>query len=154
MFTDTFSRVSLQFWFLLVLILPATGCGSGATVLPHTDAEKNLSWVVVAYQEAYSKLNRPPKNVEELTNSLKDFGDPEKLLVSPNDGEPFVIVWGVNPGQGGPTPYKGMWQIIAYDKKGKGGMRVVCDIRGHSITIPEEDLSQLTFVRGHKPAAN
>jgi hypothetical protein len=46
----------------------------------------------------------------------------------------------------------GMWQILAYEQKGKGGQRVIVDIRAVPRTIPEGDFSQLTFVRGHRPS--
>ena len=76
------------------------------------------------------------------------------MLISPNDGEPYVIVWGVDTARGGPTDYQGMWGIIAYERKGAGGKRAVVDVRGRPLTIPEPDFTKLTFVGGHKPSGN
>src|SRR5262249_53862870 len=139
---------------LTVLLAGLAGCGSGTKVVPLSDSEKKLSSIALAYNEAHTKLGHGPKNAEELKPFLKEFGDPDDLLVSPNDGQPYVIVWGADPSRGGPTAYKGMWQIIAYERKGAGGKRAVTDIRGRPLTIPEEDFAQLTFVQGHKPSGD
>lgn len=137
-----------------LLIAVAAGCGEKVHVVPQTSCEKSLSTIVLAYMEAQGRLNHPPKSTDELRPFLKELGDPETLLISPNDGEPFVIVWGVDTGRGGPTPYPGLWSVLAYEKKGKGSSRVVTDTRGRSMTIPQEDFSKLTFAKGHKPAAD
>jgi hypothetical protein len=131
-----------------------SGCGPQVNVVPLTPAEDALKYIAMAYLDAHSELNRPPKNAEDLRPFLKRFGDPEQLLVSPNDGQPFVIVWGADPNRGGPTEYMNMFPILAYEKQGAGGKRAVTDIRGRPMTVPAEDLSKLTFVRGHKPSAD
>jgi hypothetical protein len=138
----------------LVLLSPV-GCGSAEPkVIPLTKSEDNLKFVALAYKDAFTRLGRPPKNEVELKPFLKDFGDPDELLVSPNDGQPYVVVWGVDPNQGGPTQYQGMWPIIAYEQKGTGGKRAVTDIRGRPLTVPDEDFPELTFVGRHKPSTN
>ena len=127
-------------WLLLgpsALLAGLAGCGSGVNVVPLSHAEKDLSYIAIAYREAHSRLGRPPKDAEDLKPFLKDFGDPEKLLVSPNDNQPYVVVWGADPSRGGPTPYQGMWAILAYERKGTGGKRAVTDIRGRPLTVPE-----------------
>jgi hypothetical protein len=142
--------------FLLgLLLLPAvqTGCGPKAHVVPFSPAEHNLKHIAMAYNDANSQLNRPPKNAEELKRFLKEFGNPDELLVSPNDGQPFVIIWGVNPG-GGPTEYKQMFPILAYERQGKSGHRAVTDVRGRPMNVPVEDFPKLTFAGGHKPSLN
>jgi len=133
-----------------------SGCGgqSGPHVVPLSPSEQNLSHIAMAYIDAHEKLGRPPKSAEDLKPHLKEFGNPDELLVSPDDGEPYVVIWGVDPSRGGPTDYQGMWQIIAYEKKGTGGKRAVTDIRGRPLTVPEEDFPRLKFVGRHKPALN
>jgi hypothetical protein len=138
---------------LTVLLAGLTGCKSKVDVVSLSQSEQNLTHIALAYKDAHTKLDRPPKNVEELKPLLKDFGNPEELLVSPNDGQPYVIVWGADPTRGGPTEYKGMFPILAYEQKGSGGRRAVTDIRGRPMTVPEEDFAKLTFVRGHKPSS-
>jgi hypothetical protein len=139
-----------------LLIVPATllaaiaGCGEEVHVVPLTAAEQELTYVALAYTDAHERLGRGPKDADELKPYLKPFGDPEDLLVSPNDGEPYVVVWKANP-VGGPGEYMGMFPILAYEQKGTGGKRAVTDVRGRPLTVPEEDMEKLKFLRGHKP---
>jgi hypothetical protein len=154
---STRTVVSAPRWLCRLLALALAGqagCGSGPNVIPLTKAEKSLTFVALAYGEAHSRLGRGPKNAEELKPFLKEFGEPDELLVSPNDGQPYVVVWGANPTRGGPTEYKQMFPILAYENKGTRGRRALTDIRGRPMTIPQEDFPKLTFVGGHKPAAN
>jgi hypothetical protein len=130
------------------------GCGPEVDVVPLSGAEQELMYVALAYSDAHSRLGHPPKNAEELKPFLQTFGDPDNLLVSPNDQEPYTIVWGADPTRGGPGEYMGMFPILAYETKGTGGQRAVTDIRGRPLTVPEEDLSKLTYLRGQKPRAN
>jgi hypothetical protein len=149
------SRVTAVILPLLALGLGGcSGCGQEVKVLPLTAAEKKLSAIAVAYQDTMSQLDRPPKSADDLKPFLKRFGDPEDLLVSPNDSQPYVIVWGVDPTKGGPGEYQGMFPIIAYERQGAGGKLAVVDIRGRPLTIPAEDLTKLRFVGRHRPGAN
>ncbi len=135
---------------LMVLAASLSGCGSSTHVVPLTPAEKALTNVALAYMDAHAELGHGPKNADDLKPFLKRFGNPAELLVSPNDGEPFVVIWGVNP-TGGPTEYKGMFPILAYERKGSGGKRAVTDVRGRPMTIPAEDFNKLKFVGRHRP---
>jgi hypothetical protein len=135
----------------LCLLLLGGGCSKSVEVVPLTAAEKALTTVAMAYMDAHQGLGRGPKDADELKPYLKTFGDPEQLLISPNDGEAFVIVWGADPGRGGPDEI-GMFPILAYERKGRGGRCAVTDIRGRPLTVAASDLAKLTFVRGHKPA--
>ncbi len=138
---------------LTPLLAALAGCSSGVHVVPLTPAEQELANLVAACMDAEEKLSRPPKSAEELKPFLQRFGDPKDLLTltSPNDGEPYTVVWGAAL-VGGPTDYEGMFPIIAYERKGKGGKRAVVDVRGRPLTVPQGDFSRLTFVRGHKPS--
>lgn len=137
-----------------LVLIGLAGCGPSVHQVPMNDAEQRLANIVSAYQDAHGKLGHGPKDADELKPFLKSYGDPEQLLVSPNDGQPFVVIWNADPTRGGPTMYMGMWQILAYEQNGKGGQRAIVDVRTVPRTIPEADFSQLTFVRGHKPAAS
>ncbi len=151
------SRTTVGRWPLrcaLGLLLTAcAGCRPATDVVALTQAEQELTYIAVAYSEAHSQLGHGPKDAEELKPFLKDFGDPDDLLISPNDEQPYVIVWGANPG-GGPTAYQQMFPILAYEQKGARGKRAITDVRGRPLTIPEEDLPKLTFVGRHRPSTN
>src|SRR5262245_36286635 len=85
--------------FLLVAAL-AAGCSRGPA--HSTSVEQNLRHIGMAYDQAFKKGGRPPRSTEELKPALQKFGDPEAILVSPNDGQPFTICWGVPIFQPGP----------------------------------------------------
>jgi hypothetical protein len=142
----------------LALYFPAVlaglaGCGpQDPHVVPLTAAENRLKFVAMAYTDAHSSLGHPPENPDELRPFLKAFGDPDELLTSPNDGKPFVVIWGKNP-TGGPTDYKGLFPILAYEQQGSAGQRAVTDIRGRPMTVPEVDLPKLKYIGGHKPSS-
>ena len=139
-------------WLLACLV----GC-SGGPQNPHvvklTKSEENLKFIAMAFTDASEQEGKPPKNLEALTPFLKGFGNPEELLVSPDDQLPYVIIWGARP-TGGPTAYKGMFPILAYEAQGAGGRRAITDIRARPMTVPNEDFSKLTFIGRHKPADN
>jgi hypothetical protein len=138
----------------LVVLAGLGGCSSSTHVVPLSDSEKQLTSVAMAYQDAHGKLGRGPKDAEELKPFLKEFGDPDQLLISPADKEPYVVIWGADPSRGSPTDYQGMWQILAYEAKGQGGKRAVTDVRGRPMTVPESDFSKLKFVGRHVPSLN
>jgi hypothetical protein len=138
---------------LALLVLGLNGCGSGPDVVPFSDAEEELTSIAMAYGDAHSKLGRGPKNAEELKPFLKTFGDPDDLLFSPNDSQPYVVVWGLDPSRGGPTSYNQMFPILAYEAVGSGGKRAVTDIRGRPMMVPNGDFSKLTFAGRHQPAS-
>jgi hypothetical protein len=123
---------------VLGLALLLAGCKAKVHVVPFSPAEHNLKHIAMAYGDAHGQLGRGPKSAEELKKFLAVFGNPDELLVSPNDGQPFVIIWGVNPA-GGPTEYKQMFPILAYERQGKGGYRAVTDVRGRPMNVPVED---------------
>src|SRR5688500_13526744 len=81
----------------VLLLLPLLGCSSAVDEVPLSGAEKSLTYIALAYGDAHSELGRGPKDADELRPFLKVFGDPDALLISPNDGQPYVIVWGEDP---------------------------------------------------------
>jgi hypothetical protein len=143
-----------------VLLLPAVawcaglaGCSASQDphVVPLSESENRLKYVAMAYTDAHGRLGHGPQNADELRPYLKTFGDPDELLVSPADGKPFVVIWGKDP-TGGPTDYKGLFPVLAYEQQGANGQRAVTDIRGRPMTVPEADLPRLKYIGGHKPS--
>lgn len=144
------SRRRCYLGFALLL----AGCSSGTYVVPLSSAEKNLGNIAMAYADFHEKYGRGPKDAEELKPFLSSFGKPEELLVSPNDGQPFVIVWNADPTRGRPLMPHNLWPILAYEKQGKGGKRAVADLRGATKLLGADDFAQLTFAGKHKPSNN
>jgi hypothetical protein len=110
--------------------------------------QQNLSRIATAYLDAEARLGRPPKDVEELKPFLKDLGNPDDMLSSPNDGLPYAIVWGTNVKES----RSGGFPILAYEQKGKDGQRLVVDSRMMPWAVSEEGFARLRLPPGHRPA--
>lgn len=96
----------------LVLVLAIAGC---AKVDPraYPDAN-NLRLIYKAYSEFSEEKGSPPKNLDELNTYFARHGDPQTILRSPADGQPYVILWGrrvFNPEKSGENSV-----LIAYEK--------------------------------------
>jgi hypothetical protein len=127
-------------------VLGLAGCGSKPQVVAEVSpSNQNLRAISTAYLQATDTLGRPPNNLEELKPFLKGQGGPEAILTSPDDGEPYTILWGVDyrtvPMYGSTAP------VLAYEKQGKGGKRFV--LRMRDVTqLTNEDFQKATFPPG------
>ena len=141
---------SIRIWCVLFVCLSPVGCGKkGPSTEPLTPTEENLETIGEAYTRATIRLNRPPENLNDLLPSLREGrGKPDELLRSPNDGENFEIVWGVElrmlKAKGNDIP------VIAYEKKGKGGKRHVLRGRSGLLVLTETELRSAKFPEGYK----
>src|SRR5262249_2697464 len=105
---------------LLLVATLAAGCSRGPA--NPSCVEQNLRYIGMAYDQASKKGGRLPRSTEELKPALQRFGDPEVILVSPNDRQPFIIRWGVSIFRPGP---KGVFPILAYEAAGVDGKKYV-----------------------------
>jgi hypothetical protein len=115
-----------------------TGCSSPSERDgPLTTEQQAIMNVGLAYREASRALRRGPVSAKELQPYLKKYGDPEKLLISPNDGQPYHIVWGLIPSQ--PTKNAQTNRFLAYEQTGKDGKRYAldCMLKVHHLTDKE-----------------
>ena len=81
-----------------------------ASHVPHDFRRQHWGW-------AYQVL----PYLEEIKPHLATLGDPEVLLVSPRDGQPYVIVWNIDV-ENAPTDPP---TIYAFEKVGAEGKRYV-----------------------------
>ncbi|HEY7155179.1 MAG TPA: hypothetical protein VH575_14550 [Gemmataceae bacterium] len=68
------------------------------------------------------KIGHPPRSEDELKRCFKEIGetgDPDQVLRSPRDGEPYVILYGP------PLDADARDVILAYEKNGAEGKRYV-----------------------------
>jgi hypothetical protein len=100
------------------------GCGPPAPNPLHVSAYHNLSTINGAYLKAIKKLGHPPKKREDLVPFLEEFGDPDEILKSPSDGQPYVIVWGLDVMR---LQERGVPTVVAFEKNGKDGKRYYCN---------------------------
>jgi hypothetical protein len=138
---------------LLVVAAAAGGCSrNDPVVTPLPKAEQDLCSIAQAYREAFERTNKAPESFDELRRFLASFGNPDDMRVSPNDGQPYVVVWGADPTRGGAGPVKGMWSVIAHEQTGRGGRRAVADVRGLAATVTDEEFARLRFLTPKKKA--
>jgi hypothetical protein len=113
----------------VALVLAGVGCGGGGrpvtSKLP--ESYENLRAIADSYLKATKTLGHPPQNLDEFLPFLKKIGPPEKLLRSPEDGEDYKIVWGIDLNRAGTRN-----TLLAYEQKGKSGQRYV--LLGHHVT--------------------
>src|SRR4051812_12682526 len=95
------------------LVFAATACQS-PTVQAVPESSRNLRSIGLAYKKAIQEKGAPPSSAQDLMEYLKEYGEPEPMLRSPEDSEPYVILWGANP-----NVYPAV--ILAYEKQGKNG---------------------------------
>ena len=82
-------------FLVLILATAAVGCGQRDVVNNGPAGVRNLRSVAKAYSVTATRV-RPPTCVEDIMPVLKEIGDPGELLRSPRDGQPYVIVWGID----------------------------------------------------------
>jgi hypothetical protein len=124
---------------LALAALTLGGCSGGSGGAPSKDTE-NLTSIRKAYLAATNRLGRPPKNLDELKPSLNAEGNADELLVSPNDGLPYVIVFGADPRK----------HVIAYEQKGVDGVRLVVDQTRFPLRYEKDQFDMLSFPPGYK----
>jgi hypothetical protein len=123
----------------VVLTGVSGGCSKSGEGGPFKDTE-NLAAIRKAYLAATKRLGHHPRNLEELKPSLASEGNPDELLVSPNDNLPYVIVFGADPRK----------HVIAYEQKGVNGQRMAVDQNVLPRRLSPEEFETLSFPPGHK----
>jgi hypothetical protein len=122
-----------------------SGCSSNKPPHEPSKEEDAIQLVGRAYRDASLALKRGPTNLQELKPYLKKYADPDKSLVSPNDGQPYQIVWGLMPSR----PARSLMEqsVLAYEQTGKDGKRYVldCMLKVHHLSEKE-----FTAMRGAK----
>ena len=133
--------------FLLLGCLVAGGCAAHPSTEPYSPTRVNLERLGNAYIHATSRLRHPPANLDDLMPDLEDQGAPEEILRSPNDGEKFEIVWGVElrglKARGSDVP------VVAYEKLGTDGKRHVLRGRATVLLLSESELKASVFPPGY-----
>jgi hypothetical protein len=133
----------------VLLFFTVVGCSSKHADQHLSETEDHLYAFGKAYIQASVQLNRGPKSISEIKSFLPADA-PSDLLRSPNDGEEFVILWGVDfnklpPVDGDP------YYIGAYEKTGKNGKRYVLRFPIGVVSMTDDELKTARFPSGHKP---
>lgn len=152
----------MKSWLSLVILLSAMcllatgGCGqrevTDAGSVDKTRAK--LQAISGAYMAATLKANSAPTKPEELLPFLGEESATEEQrrekLRSDNDGEEFVIAWGIDFRKQQETDLTRQ-TIFAYEKKGKEGKRYVLKLPTDIFVIPDEVFQKSQFPKGYEP---
>ena len=137
-------------WFCLLIcsaMLMIAGCNSDPIVVNEEvpEAQVRLLDINYAYMGFLEKHRRPPRNEKDLRRTLESV-NPDETFLSPRDGEPFVICYGVN--IFGPLEWAESTPVIAYEKQGDG-TRWVLSAPGAIYELDEEEFQKASFPPGH-----
>ena len=130
------------------------GCG-GETVSLDDQTSRYLSELGQAYMTFMIAEKRHPKSLEEIRQTLQTLhraeyaSDPELVMRSPRDGQPFVVILGAaSKGDGG----RDKSTIWAYEQTGVEGKRYVLMLSSDVQLLTDEEFARAEFAAGHKPA--
>ncbi len=135
------------FGFVLVLL---GGCARKPAAR-EDETTMDFRQIARVYESIQGYHNRPPKDLDQIKQYLTDLhtdgqnDEPEKVLTSSRDGQPYVIIlgaqFGVPPGT----------QIMFYEKQGAEGKRYVIHADRQVRQLTDEEFRQATFANGHRP---
>jgi hypothetical protein len=142
-----FSKSNISPIFMSILsIVMLVGCGSGdkpsaITTDPTIIALDKLGG-------AYIRGTPPPKTKAELLAIFKSCNHPKELLISPSDGQEFIIVYGVE--LKGLKVTGAQLPIVAFEKTGKDGKRYALRGMNTVVQLTEAELKSSVFPEGYK----
>lgn len=136
------------FWSPFVMslgVLALIGCKNADR--PLAPAEDRLLKIGNAYVNAVNKNKTVPKSVADIKAFLE--GSLDDVLISPGDGEKFVILWGIDynqlpPGKDDP------FTVAAYEKNGVDGKRYVLRFPRSVVLMTDEEFRKAIFPPGHQ----
>ena len=147
----------------LIILLGAIGCSKQAPPPPEDATEKNLRLVATAYMQYVSKNQAPPASVKDLTPVFVEMGcNPEEVVRSSRDHEPFTILWNVEEfpaitlkkvkdktkDKTGAPRVKHC--VLGYEKNGSDGLRFVAFSNAYVSEMSDADLEKAHFPANHK----
>lgn len=137
-------------WALAAILTAclAAGCGRKIQVTDETESKSQeaLRAVATAYNAALSKRGKPPAGPDDVAPFLPKGMSLDDALRSPQDNQPFVIIWGTDPRKGmDVNPL-----VIGYEAQGKNGRRMVFTAMG-VFSMTDSRFKEARFPEGHTP---
>ncbi len=131
---------------LVVVWFALSGCSS-KPVKQEDPGAVNLRKISQAYDVADLKIGHPPRNEEELKRCFQEIGetgDPDPILRSPRDGEPYVILYGPA------LDSSARDVILAYEKNGADGKRYVLTLARRVQVMTDSEFAAAKFATAHR----
>ena len=130
----------------LFLIFMLLGCGGQEK--PSTITTDPTVIALDKLGSAYIRGTPPPKTKAELLSILKSCNHPKGLLISPSDGQEFIIVYSVE--LKGLKVTGAQLPIVAFEKTGKDGKRYALRGMNTVVQLTEAELKSSVFPDGYK----
>jgi hypothetical protein len=142
-----FSKSNINPIFMSILpIVMLVGCGSGDK--PSTITTDPTIISLDKLGGAYIRGTPPPKTKAELLAIFKSCNHPKELLISPSDGQEFIIVYGVE--LKGLKVTGAQLPIVVFEKTGKDGKRYALRGMNTVVQLTEAELKSSVFPEGYK----
>jgi len=140
-----FSKSNINPIFMSILpIVILAGCGSGDK--PSTITTDPTIIALDKLGGAY--IRGTPKTKAELLSIFKSCNHPKELLISPSDGQEFIIVYSVE--LKGLKVTGAQLPIVAFEKTGKDGKRYALRGMNTVVQLTEAELKSSVFPEGYK----
>ena len=140
-----FSKSNINPIFMSILfIVMLAGCGSGDK--PSTITTDPTIIALDKLGGAY--IRGTPKTKAELLSIFKSCNHPKELLISPSDGQEFIIVYSVE--LKGLKVTGAQLPIVAFEKTGKDGKRYALRGMNTVVQLTEAELKSSVFPEGYK----
>lgn len=139
-------RTSKTGTWLSILVILVAGCGPEQirSEKPMDPAMERLLAVGRGYGEFNRERGRPPKGPDDIRGRLTTAD----AFVSPRDGQPFVIFWGVDITS--PATWATGRPILAHESQGADGSRYVLTTMLNVELLPDGELRASSFPPGKK----
>lgn len=140
-----FSKSNINSIFMsILLIVMLAGCGSEDK--PSTITTDPTIIALDKLGGAY--IRGTPKTKAELLSIFKSCNHPKELLISPSDGQEFIIVYSVE--LKGLKVTGAQLPIVAFEKTGKDGKRYALRGMNTVVQLTEAELKSSVFPEGYK----
>jgi hypothetical protein len=127
------------------------GCSSSSPVTVQTPldpTQEKLIKIKLAYSHFLGEKGAPPRSAEDLRPLLASGADnPDEILRSSRDAQPFVICWGVD--INAKLPWAKTTPVLAYEKEGVGGSRWVLTTARSVGLMSEQEFREASFPPGY-----
>lgn len=143
------AKPSSLLWVASAVTLLSSACRPAEVVTRIPIDEARLKGIVTIYAYAAADRGRPPRSVEDLLPIFRQasIDDPDGALTSSRDGQPFVIVWGLDLA----GRHAGTSTPLAYEREGRDGTRLLVTCGQQLRELSEEEFAAIDWPDGHVP---
>lgn len=131
------------------IVLSALSCGPSKVVTNVSPDHARLKAIVTFYAYACRDLQRTPESLDDLLPIMQQakVSNPSEYFTSTRDGQPYVIVWGLDL----QSRYQGARVPIAYERAGTDGKRLLVMGDQTIEEITHAEFERIEWPKGYEP---